>query len=111
MCRAAVAHWSTNGADVSYSGATPGEVLVYTMNFDPNWDAKGQRAIDSDHVVAARVDSAEGTVRVRYFPRTLAFGVVVFLLTVAAIAADWGVRRRAGGPRRLKARQVFSVLP
>jgi hypothetical protein len=99
---AAVTHWSPNGVEVAYSGATPGAVLVYNMNYDTSWRADGHPALEYQHAVATRLDAAEGTVRFRYFPRMLPWGLLLFAATSAL--AVWGYRpRRVGAKSRRRA--------
>jgi hypothetical protein len=86
--RAVVSHWSPNGADVEYADAAPGAVLVYNMNYDPSWRADAHRAIDYQNAVATRLDTSQGTIHFRYFPRTLPWGLLLFAVTSAFAA--WG---------------------
>jgi len=89
---ATVVHWSPNGADVEYADATPGAVLVYNMNYDPSWRANSHRAVEYRNAVATRLDGAHGTVRFRYFPRMVPWGLLLFAATLGA--AVWGCSSR-----------------
>ncbi len=88
--RAEVVDWSPNRARVRVSGAQPGTLVVYDMNYDPSWRANGERAFDHGKLVAYRLAPGETEVEFRYFPRTLAGSVPLALLTLAACF----VRRR-----------------
>ena len=91
---AMVTRFSPSHAEIAYSGATPGAVLVYNMNYDPSWRANGQRAMEYEHAVATRVESAEGTATFRYFPRTFLWGMASFVVTVAvAVGASRKFRK------------------
>jgi len=87
---ATIVHWSPNRAEVEYAGATPGAILVYNMNYDPNWRADGRPSFEHQHAVATRVTASRGTVEFRYFPRMLPWGLLFFGTTVAL--ALWGGR-------------------
>jgi hypothetical protein len=82
--------WSPNRAEVAVSGAEPGSLLVYNMNYDPSWRANGRPAIDHQGRVAARLMGGESRVSFRYFPRTLRYTLPLFLLTLCA--ALWWLR-------------------
>jgi hypothetical protein len=100
--RATVVRFSPNGADVAYSDAKPGAMLVYNMNYDPSWRADGHPAVDHKHAVAARLEAAEGVIHFRYFPRTLPWGLLLFAITFASAAWAHSPRRDRGVRRRLR---------
>jgi hypothetical protein len=90
--KATVTRWSLNQAVVEYAGATPGSTLVYNMNYDASWSANGERALDVSNRVGTRVTADHGRVVFRYFPRTLKYGLLIFVVT--AVAALWPQLRR-----------------
>jgi hypothetical protein len=94
--RAEIVEWSPSRALVRVSGAPPGARLVYNMNFDPSWRANGRPALSHDKAVATVLAGGESSVEFRYFPRTLAWSLPIFGLTVAAALGvpPW-LRRRA----------------
>jgi hypothetical protein len=98
---ARVTDWSPNTATVHYEGAQPGSTLVYNMNYDPSWRADGSPAIDYKSAVAMPVTSSSGEVKFRYYPRTLSWGLLAFLVTVflsfggPRATRQWWARRRA----------------
>jgi hypothetical protein len=88
--QAKVVRWSPNAATVEVTGAAPGAVVVYDMNYDESWRANGKPAIDYGGLVAARLSGANGRIRFRYFPRTLRWSLPLFCATL--LACVW--RRR-----------------
>jgi hypothetical protein len=78
---AKVVAWTPNTAEIEVTGATPGAVLVYNMNFEPSWRANGAPAIEYRHAVATRIESPSQRIRFSYYPRTLNASIGVFLLT------------------------------
>lgn len=81
---ARVTEWTPNHAVVEVSGAHPGDLLVYDMNYDASWRADGEPALDADGLVATRLTAAAERVTFRYFPRTLRFSLPLLLLTLLA---------------------------
>jgi hypothetical protein len=82
--RAKVVEWTPNRARVRVDGARSGALVVYNMNYDRNWWADGQRALEHEGLVAARLKPGAAEVRFRYFPGTLAWSVPLAFLTLAA---------------------------
>jgi hypothetical protein len=80
---AVVTQWSPNRAVVEYANAGEGALVVYNMNWDPNWTANGERAWNHANAVAIPVKAGSGRVMFRYFPRAMAPGLGLFALTVA----------------------------
>ena len=99
---AEIVEWSPNHAVVRVGGATPGSLLVYNMNFAPNWRANGEPALVYQHKVAVRLRGGDERVEFRYFPRSLYRSVPIFLVTLAGMLAVLWWRRRslAGLPER-----------
>jgi hypothetical protein len=54
------------------------------MNYDPSWRAGGERATDLAGVVAGRLPPGSDRIEFRYVPRTLAWSIPLFLVTLAA---------------------------
>lgn len=99
---ATVVKWTPNSAVVEYADAGPDAVLVYNMNWDPNWQADGKPAWNQGNAVGAPVAAGSGRVTFRYRPRWMNGGIAVFALTLAAAF---------GGPlawRRLRRRAAAS---
>jgi len=80
---AEVVEWSPNEALVRVSGAKPGSLVVYNMNYDPSWRANGVPALEFDGRVAHRLEAGESEVEFSYFPRTLAWSLPLALLALA----------------------------
>jgi hypothetical protein len=83
--QAEVTRFTPNSATIRFSGAHPGETLVYNMNYDAGWSTSSGRAIDYHGAVGAKVDAVAGEVTFRYRPPLLGWGLLVFALTVAAL--------------------------
>ncbi|MET0792693.1 MAG: hypothetical protein ABW061_14325, partial [Polyangiaceae bacterium] len=81
--RAELSAWSPNHADVRVTGASPGALLVYNMNFDPSWRANGEPALEYHGLVATRLTASEAQVTFRYYPRTFWLSIPLFLCTLA----------------------------
>jgi hypothetical protein len=96
--QARVTAWTPNHAEVAVSGARPGELLFYDMNYDASWRANGEPALDVDGLVATRLTAGSERVTFRYFPRTLRFSLPILLLTL--LACFW----RTESKKRLEAR-------
>src|SRR6185503_875051 len=90
--RARVVEWTNNRAVVEVSGARPGALVAYDMNWDSSWRADGEPALNHQNVVAGRLGSGTSRIEFSYFPRTLRFSIPLFLATLAACL--W--RRRYG---------------
>jgi hypothetical protein len=84
---ARVVDWSPNRAVVEFSGATPGSLLVYNMNWDPSWLAQDGPALEHKRAVATRVTTAQGRVEFRYRPRTLGVSLFILVFTLLLWAA------------------------
>lgn len=95
--RATVTEWSPNHAVVRVEGASEGAVVVYNMNYERSWWARGVPALEHEHRVAALLGPGETTVVFRYWPRRLGAGVLICLATLGAIGI-WQWRRRGVGP-------------
>jgi hypothetical protein len=78
---AKILSWTPNTAEIEVTGATPGAVLVYNMNFEPSWRANGAPAIEYRHAVATRIEAPSQRIKFSYYPRTLNAAIGVFLLT------------------------------
>jgi hypothetical protein len=63
---------------------TPGELVVYDMNYDASWRANGEPALEYEGLVATRAPANGSRVEFRYVPRTLVWSVPLFLLTLVA---------------------------
>jgi hypothetical protein len=96
---ARVVEWSFNRAVIEFSGAAPGNRLVYNMNWDPGWQADRQPALDVMHAVGTAVDRDAGRVVFRYSPPKLGLGLAIAGLTMLAwvlspkAARRWAERR------------------
>ena len=82
--QARVTAWTPNHAVVEVSGARPGDLLFYDMNYDASWRANGEPALEQHGLVATRLTAGTERVTFRYFPRTLRFSVPLALLTLLA---------------------------
>jgi hypothetical protein len=95
--RAEVLDWSPNHARVRVTGATPGALVVYNMNWDPSWRADSAPALEAHHAVAARARGGDQEIVFRYFPRTLVASIPLFLLTLGLcvlVPRWWRIRKR-----------------
>ena len=95
--RAQVTRWTPNGVTLQVSGASPGDRLVYDMNFDPGWRAAGAPAENWHGLVAAKVTGGDELIDISYRPQGLTAGLVLFLLTVIAQAFLLARERRRIG--------------
>ncbi len=96
---ATLVDWTPNSAVVELRGVTPGDLVVYNMNYDASWRANGEPALSHRGLVAARAPADGSRVEFRYVPRTLAWSLPLFLLTLLAVlgprrALDAVLRRR-----------------
>lgn len=82
--RAEVTRWTPNAVTLHVIGASPGDRVVYDMNFDPGWRAAGAAAEDWHGLVAAKVTGGDELVEISYRPKGLIAGLVLFVLTVIA---------------------------
>lgn len=94
---AEIIDWSPNRATVKVSGAEPGDLVVYNMNWDPSWRADGAYAENYENAVAAFLPEGADTIEFEYSPRTLKYSLPLSLFTLAAIIGFpiWRRRRRA----------------
>jgi hypothetical protein len=103
--RARVTEWTPNRAVVEVSGARPGDLLVYDMNYDASWRAGDEPALEVRGLVAARLTAASERVEFRYFPRTLRWSLPLAALTLLGCfwrPASWvGVGAFFGRLKRL----------
>ncbi len=81
---ARVLDWTPDHAVVDVTGAAPGSLLVYDMNYDASWHADGAPALPAYGLVAARLTAPDQRVEFRYFPRTLRWSVPLAALTLFA---------------------------
>jgi 6-pyruvoyl-tetrahydropterin synthase related domain len=95
--QATLAKWTPNSAAVDVSGASPGAMVVYNMNWDPSWRANGQPAVAWHNLVAAPAPSGSGRVKFTYYPRRLNVGLLACALTALVCF---------GGPLRKKLREM-----
>lgn len=80
---AVVSKWSPNTATVEYANVTgEGAILVYNMNWDPNWSANGDPAWENAHAVAIPVKPGSGRVVFSYYPRIMNKSLLIFAFTV-----------------------------
>jgi hypothetical protein len=87
-----IASFSPNRVDVDFTGVTPGDLVVLNENWDAGWSAGGFSAIPYQEVVAFRADKPSGKVVFRYRPRFIVLTTALALLTLAAIAAGFGLK-------------------
>jgi hypothetical protein len=77
--------WTPNSAVVELAGVTPGELVVYDMNYDPSWRANGEPALSHRGLVSARAPADGSRIEFRFVPRTLAWSLPLCLLTLAVV--------------------------
>jgi hypothetical protein len=101
---ARIVRWSPNRATVAFDGVPPSGVVVYNMNFDPNWAAPGSgvAVIDHAHAVAFRPGTPAGEIELRYRPRTWWPSLAVLAVTLAAIYVSLRGRKGASLWQRLR---------
>jgi hypothetical protein len=80
--RAEVSRWTPNAVTLHVTGASPGDRVVYDMNFDPGWRAAGGPAESWHGLVAAKVQSGDEVVEISYRPTGLTAGLFLFVLTI-----------------------------
>jgi len=93
--RAQVTRWSPNAVTIHVTGASPGDRVVYDMNFDPGWRAAGASAENWHGLVGAKVQSGDELVEISYRPKGLTVGLVLFVLTVVGQGLMYIRERRA----------------
>lgn len=77
--------WTPNSAVVELADVTPGDLVVYNMNYDASWRANGEPALSYRGLVAARAPVDGARIEFRYVPRTLAWSMPLFVLTLAGV--------------------------
>lgn len=101
---AEVVEWTPNRAVVSVRSAPAGSLVVYNMNYDPSFRADGERALEHEGLVAARLRPGAKSIEFRYFPRTLPFALVLCSVTLALCLAPGrvyaGIRERVSRAAR-----------
>ena len=90
---ASIVSWTPNEVIVKVDGAKPGDQVVLNQNWDPGWLADGERASAYEDAVAAVLREPEQTVRFRYWPRPLGWGLAILAMTVVA-GGVWLARGR-----------------
>jgi hypothetical protein len=111
---AKVVRWTPNGAAVEYSGAAPGSLLVYNMNFDPNWRGNGKPAVDYRHAVAIPVAAGSGRVEFSYYPYPMNWGLAAFALTLGlafGVGSNHSFPSKSRAWASARARAVFRRRP
>lgn len=91
--QARLAAWSPNRATVDVTGAEPGALLVYNMNFDEGWRSDAGPVIDHDSTVAVRLPAGASRVTFRYWPPGMTLGLLLGAGTALGLAG-W-IRREA----------------
>jgi hypothetical protein len=91
---AEIASWTPNAVEVRVKDARAGDRLVLNQNWDPGWNANGVPAVAYRDAVATTLDAPDETVRFRYRPRSLPWGLAVCAATLVS-AGVW-LRRRRG---------------
>jgi hypothetical protein len=86
---ARILRFTPNQVDVRVDGARPGDKVVLNQNWDTGWSADGKDAASWQDAIAGFAPSSSATVRFRYWPRMLSFGLLVFVLSIAVLAAPW----------------------
>jgi hypothetical protein len=102
--QARVTDFTPNRAVVDVSGARPGELLFYDMNYDASWRAGGQPALEERGLVATRLTAGTERVEFHYFPRTLRWSLPLGLLTLFTLA---GCFWRPASSRRISAASAW----
>jgi hypothetical protein len=93
--RANIVSWTPNAVEVRVEGVKPGDHVVLNQNWDAGWTADGTPTERYKDAVAAVATSPSETVHFRFAPRTLWWGIAVFLMTLAAMALLLSPARRA----------------
>ncbi len=91
---ARILRWSPNEVEIQVENAQPEAILVYNMNFDPSWRQGGKPALEHEHAVATRIQSANQRVVFSYFPRTLPKGIAIFLTTLLLVCFSARIKRQ-----------------
>ncbi|HEX3904185.1 MAG TPA: hypothetical protein VH853_15200 [Polyangia bacterium] len=96
--RAELTRWTPNAITVRVTGASPGELLVYDMSFDPGWHAGGAPAENWRGLVGAKLEGGDQTVEITYRPYGLTAGLILFAFTTAALGLLLARDRRRRRP-------------
>ncbi len=83
---AKIVSWTPNAVDVQVDGANPGDHIVLNQNWDAGWTADGEPTVAYKDAVSVVTPSASKTVRFRYAPRSLWWGIALFASTAVALA-------------------------
>jgi hypothetical protein len=87
---AAIVSWTPNMMTVQVTGAQAGEHVVLNQNWDAGWTANGSAAMNWEDSLGAPIHSTEATIVFRYHPRFWYGALVIWIMTLAAIAyAYW----------------------
>ncbi|HEY3500476.1 MAG TPA: hypothetical protein VGK73_37545 [Polyangiaceae bacterium] len=82
--RAVVWDWTPNRAVIQITGARPGALVVYNMNYDPSWRVNGEPALNHRGLVAGRATQSDERLEFSYYPRSLTWSLPLCLLTLMA---------------------------
>jgi hypothetical protein len=82
---AEIVDWSPNRAVVRVTGAEPGSLLAYNMNYDPSWRANGDPALEARGLVVSPLTAADQLVTFSYFPRSLKYSLPLTFLTLMCL--------------------------
>jgi len=103
-----VVRWTPNQVDIRVEDATPGDLLVMNQNFDPGWRANGRSTRNLRDTVAVALTRSNEEITLRYRPRTLVGGLLVFFVTLLAILL--GASERARGAVMRPVARRFTLL-
>jgi hypothetical protein len=101
---AELVEWTPNRAVAKLTGVAPGDLVVYNMNHDVSWRANGEPALSHHGLVAAPAPADGSSVEFRYFPRTLAWSLPLFLVTLGLVLMPRRVYERVWERARAPAR-------
>jgi hypothetical protein len=92
--RAEMTRWTPNAVTVHVTGGSPGDRVVYDMNFDPGWSADGAPAENWRGLVAVKLTGGDQIVEISYRPSRLTAGLIAFAVTVLALSVVLTRERR-----------------
>jgi hypothetical protein len=92
--RAEITRWTPNAVTVHVTGGSPGDRVVYDMNFDPGWSADGAPAENWRGLVGAKLTGGDQIVEISYRPSRLTAGLIAFAVTVLALSVVLTRERR-----------------
>jgi hypothetical protein len=96
--RAETVQWAPNTLVARVSGAKAGSTLVFNMNYDAGWRARGGEAFNWRGLLGVKLGAGEGEVKVSYWPVGMTPGLIIFSVTVlAGVASAVRSRRRRRG--------------